>query len=140
RHRQDRPRHRPARRAPPHRPARTLDLRPLSGPQSATFRVNLLLEEAGVPLPSPAQIGLWAKTIGGIEPLLDLLRRLIRAGLATKKNPAAYIHRVVQERAERPEPARPLDARAGRELLRAAGADEIRWQQALEIIANTEES
>jgi len=25
-------------------------------------------------------------------------------------------------------------------MLRAAGADEIRWQQALEIITNTEES
>ncbi|HEX7184441.1 MAG TPA: hypothetical protein VF756_21625 [Thermoanaerobaculia bacterium] len=113
----------------------TCGLRPLSGPQSATFRVNLLLEEAGVPLPSPAQIGLWAKTIGGIEPLLDLLRRLIQAGLAIKKNPSAYIHRVVQERAERPEPAKPLTARAGRDLLWSAGADEVRRQQALQIIA-----
>jgi hypothetical protein len=113
--------------------------RPLTGPQSATFRTNLLLEEAGVPLPSPAQIGFWVQKLGAIEPLLDLLRRLIPAGLANKKNPAAYIHRVVLERATRPEPlARPFDARAGRELLRAAGADETRWQQALEIIAATE--
>ena len=115
--------------------------RPLTGPQSATFRINLLLEEAGVPLPSPAQIGLWLQKLGGVEPLLDLLRRLIHAGLANKKNPAAYIHRVVLERAarpEHPEPARILDARAGRELLRAAGADEIRWQQAQEIIAAAE--
>ncbi|HSN87102.1 MAG TPA: hypothetical protein VL025_10110, partial [Thermoanaerobaculia bacterium] len=112
--------------------------RPLSGPQSATFRTNLLLEEAGVPLPSPAQIGVWVRTLGGVEPLLDLLRQLISAGLATKKTPAAYIHRVVMERAERTEPARPLDARAGREMLRAAGADEARWIQAQEIMANVE--
>jgi len=46
----------------------------------------------------------------------------------------------MEKRPARPEPGRTLDARAGRELLRAAGADEIRWQQALEIIANTEES
>jgi hypothetical protein len=118
----------------------TCGLRPLTGPQSATFRVNLLLEEAGVPLPSPAQIGLWSKTLGGIEPLLDLLRRLIYAGLATKREPIVYTHRAVMERAAHPEPAKPLDARAGREMLRAAGADEIRWQQALEIIARTEVS
>ena len=31
----------------------TCYLRPLPGPRSAVFRVNLLLEEAGVPLPSP---------------------------------------------------------------------------------------
>jgi hypothetical protein len=105
--------------------------------------VNLLLEEAGVPLPSPAQIGLWSKTLGGIESLLDLLGRLVQAGLANKREPIAYVHRVVMEQAAnpaRPEPGKPLSARAGRELLRAAGADEIRWQQALEIIANTEES
>ncbi len=118
----------------------TFGLRPLTGPQGATFRVNLLLEEAGVPLPSPAQIGLWSKTLGGIEPLLSLLARLVQSGLANKREPIPYIHRVVQERAARPEPARPLDARAGREMLRAAGADEIRWQQALEIIADTEVS
>jgi hypothetical protein len=102
--------------------------------------VNLLLREAGVPLPSPAQIGLWSKTLGGIEPLLELLRPLIQAGLANKREPIVYVHRVVMERAARPEPARPRDARAGRELLLAAGADETRWQQALEIIATTEES
>jgi hypothetical protein len=79
----------------------------MSAPQSATFRTHLLLEEAAVPLPSPAQIGLWAKTLGGIEPLLDLLRRLIHAGLATKREPLAYIHRVVLERAARPQPAEP---------------------------------
>ncbi|HJX27433.1 MAG TPA: hypothetical protein VJ885_05940, partial [Thermoanaerobaculia bacterium] len=108
---------------------------PLTGPQSATFRTNLLLEEAGVPLPSPAQIGLWLQKLGGVDPLLDLLRRLIQAGLANKKNPAAYIHRVVLERAERPErlePARPVDTRF---LIRTAGSDEIRRQQALRIMA-----
>jgi hypothetical protein len=133
---------------PPHPPIplnppkkqETFGLRPLTGPQSATFRINLLLEEAGIPLPSPAQIGLWSKTLGGIEPLLDLLRRLIQAGLANKREPIPYIHRVVQERAARPEPGTPLDARAGRDLLWAAGSDETRWQQALEIIASTEES
>jgi hypothetical protein len=105
--------------------------------------VNLLLEEAGVPLPSPAQIGLWSKTLGGSEPLLELLGRLVQSGLANKRGPIAYVHRVVMEQATRPasaEPGKPLSARAGREMLRAAGADEIRWQQALEIIANTEES
>ncbi|HEX5718151.1 MAG TPA: hypothetical protein VF179_18465 [Thermoanaerobaculia bacterium] len=122
----------------------TFGLRPLTGPQGAVFRVNLLLEEAGVPLPTPAQIGLWSKTLGGTEPLLELLGRLIQAGLANKREPIAYVHRVVMEQAAArpasPEPGKPLSARAGREMLRAAGADEIRWQQALEIIANTEES
>jgi hypothetical protein len=105
--------------------------------------VNLLLEEAGVPLPSPAQIGLWSKTLGGSEPLLELLGRLVQSGLANKRGPIAYVHRVVMEQVARPasaEPGKPLSARAGREMLRAAGADEIRWQQALEIIANTEDS
>ncbi|MFL6293859.1 MAG: hypothetical protein ACJ759_23440 [Thermoanaerobaculia bacterium] len=105
--------------------------------------MNLLLEEAGVPLPSPGQIGLWSKTLGGVEPLLELLGRLVQAGLANKRKPIDYVHRVVMEQAASPaspEPGRPLSARAGREMLRAAGADEIRWQQALEIIANTEES
>lgn len=100
--------------------------------------LNFLLEEAGAPLPTPAQIGLWSKTLGGIEPLLELLGRLIHAGLATKRQPLAYAHRAVMEQAANPRPARPLDARAGREMLRAAGADELRWQQALEIIADTE--
>ncbi len=118
----------------------TSGLRPLTGPQSAVFRVKLLLEEAGVPLPTPAQIGLWSKTLGGIEPLLELLARLIQAGLANKREPIVYAHRVVMERAARPEPAKSRDARAGRELLLASGSDEARWQQALEIIADTEES
>jgi hypothetical protein len=91
-----------------------------------------LLKEAGVPLPSPPQIGFWLQKLGGVDPLLDLLRRLIRAGLANKKNPAAYIHRVVLERAERPEPARPMDTRF---LIRTAGSDEARRQQALRIMA-----
>ncbi|HWM94540.1 MAG TPA: hypothetical protein VN493_27540 [Thermoanaerobaculia bacterium] len=128
---------------PPEKQQETFGLRPLSGPQSAVFRANLLLEEAGVPLPSPAQIGLWSKSLGGIEPLLDLLRRLIHAGLATKRQPIVYVHRVVMEQAARPErtgPRKTLSARAGREILWAAGSDEIRWQQALEIIAETEES
>ena len=138
---------------PPHSPGKTkkekqetFGLRPLTGPQGAVFRVNLLLEEAGVPLPTPAQIGLWSKTLGGIEPLLDLLGRLVQAGLANKREPIVYAHRVVMEQAARPAtPARPapgtvLDARAGRELLWSAGGDEIRWQQAQEIIANTEKS
>jgi hypothetical protein len=94
-------------------------------------------------LPSPAQIGLWSKTLGGIEPLLDLLGRLVQAGLSTKRQPLAYIHRVVMEQANgpaKPAPGVVLDARAGRDLLRSAGGDEIRWQQALEIIAKTEPS
>ncbi len=122
----------------------TCGLRPLPGPQSAVFRVNLLLEEAGVPLPSPGQIGLWSKTLGGIEPLLELLGRLVQAGLANKREPLAYVHRVVVEQAARPARfgpgGRTISARAGREILWAAGSDEIRRQQALEIIANTEES
>jgi hypothetical protein len=121
----------------------TFGLRPLPGPQSAVFRVNLLLEEAGVPLPSPGQIGLWSKKLGGIESLLELLGRLVQAGLANKREPMAYIHRVVMEQAARPDttgPRKALSARAGRELLWAAGSDEIRRQQALEIIAETEES
>jgi hypothetical protein len=120
----------------------TFGLRPLTGPQSGVLQVNLLLEEAGVPLPSPAQIGLWSKTLGGVQSLLALLGRLVQAGLANKREPIAYVHRVVMEQSAspaRPEPGKTLDARAGRELLRAAGADEIRWQQALEIIADTEE-
>jgi len=113
--------------------------RPLSGPQSATFRVNLILEEAGIPLPSPSQVGLWVRKIGGIEPLLEILRRLIPAGLANKKNPAAYVHRVVMERAERPEPARPLDPHNARVLLRTAGADDARRRRAQEIIDRAQE-
>ena len=121
----------------------TFGLRPLTGPQGAVFRVNLLLEEAGVPLPSPAQIGLWSKTLGGVQPLLELLGRLVQSGLANKRGPIAYVHRVVMEQATRPArsgPGRTISARAGRELLWAAGSDETRWQQALEIIAETEES
>jgi len=110
----------------------TFGLRPLPGPQSAVFRVKLLLEEAGVPLPTPAQIGLWSKTLGGIEPLLELLARLVQAGLANKREPIVYAHRVVMERAARPEPARPLYTR---NPVLMAGADEIRRQQALRIIA-----
>ena len=129
--------------SPPEKQQETFGLRPLSGPQSTVFRVNLLLEEAGVPLPSPAQIGLWSKTLGGIEPLLELLGRLVHAGLATNRQPIVYVHRVVMEQAARPDTTgrrKTLSARAGRELLWAAGSDEIRWQQALEIIAETEES
>jgi hypothetical protein len=129
--------------SPPEKQQETFGLRPLSGPQSTVFRVNLLLEEAGVPLPSPAQIGLWSKTLGDVEPLLDLLRRLVHAGLATKRQPIVYVHRVVMEQAARPDttgPRKTLSARAGREFLWAAGSDEIRRQQALEIIAETEES
>ncbi|HWM91291.1 MAG TPA: hypothetical protein VN493_11030 [Thermoanaerobaculia bacterium] len=86
-------------------------------------------------MPSPAQIGLWSKTLGGIEPLLALLGRLVQAGLANKRQPIAYVHRVVMEQAARPQPGKPLDARAGRELLWSAGADDIRRAQALRIIA-----
>lgn len=113
--------------------------RPLAGPQSATFRVNLILEEASIPLPSPSQIGLWVRKLGGIEPLLEILRRLIQAGLVNKKNPAAYVHRVVMERAERPEPARPLDPQNARVLLRTAGADDARRRRAQEIIDRAQE-
>lgn len=112
-----------------------LALRPLSGPQSATHRANLILEEAGIPLPSPAQIGLWLRTLGGIEPLLDLLRRLIQAGLATKKSPAAYVHRVVMEQANRPEPVRARYTLRSRNPVLYAGSDEVRRQQAREITA-----
>ena len=119
-------------------------LRPLSQPQSAVFRANLLLEEAAIPLSSPAQIGLWAKTLGGIEPLLDLLRRLIHAGLATKREPIAYIHRVVLERAARPEPAAPIvpawyggHSRRPHNPTLAAGVDDIRREQAARIAGIT---
>jgi hypothetical protein len=94
--------------------------------------VNLLLEEAGVPLPSPAQIGLWSKSLGGIEPLLEILGRLIQAGLANKREPLAYVHRVVQERATRPEIPIPRASRLTNPLL-TAGSDEIRRQQAARI-------
>jgi hypothetical protein len=123
----------------------TSGLRPLPGPRSAVFRVKLLLEEAGVPLPSPAQIGLWSKTLGGIEPLLELLRGLIQAGLANKREPMRYVHRVVMERAAHPEPSSPLPLRGGgargggasktRNPVLLAGSDETRRQLALEIIA-----
>jgi len=114
----------------------TSGLRPLTGPQSAVFRVKLLLEEAAVPLPTPAQIGLWSKTLGGIEPLLELLRRLIQAGLANKREPLGYVHRVVMERAAHPEPVRPpLRALKTRNPVLMAGSDEVRRQQALQIIA-----
>ena len=109
----------------------TFGLRPLSGPQSGVFRVNLLLDEAGIPRPSPAQINLWSTTLG-IEPLLALLGRLIHAGLATKREPHRYIHRVVMEQAARPEPLRP--ARSANPM-RTAGVDELRRQQAARIMA-----
>jgi hypothetical protein len=114
--------------------------RPLTPAQSAAFRVHLLLEEAAVPLPTPSQIGLWSKTLGGIEPLLDLLRQLIEAGLATKREPIVYTHRVVMERAARPQPAPPAAHRsanrsANKELLRTAGVDDVRRAQAARIAA-----
>lgn len=71
--------------------------RPLAGQQRAVLQVNRLFHQAGIPLPPPAQIVLWTKTLGGIEPLLELLDRLIRAGLATKNIPAAYVHRIVMK-------------------------------------------
>jgi hypothetical protein len=45
-------------------------------------------------LPKPAQIGLWSKNVGGIEPLVDQLTLLIQSGLASKLDPLAYLHRV----------------------------------------------
>jgi hypothetical protein len=114
----------------------TSGLRPLTGPQSAVLRVKLLLEEAAVPLPSPAQIGLWSKTLGGIEPLLELLRGLIQAGLANKREPLGYVHRVVIERAAHPEPKRPpRRAFKTRNPLLLAGSDEVRREQARQITA-----
>jgi hypothetical protein len=114
----------------------TSGLRPLTGPQSAVLRVKLLLEEAAVPLPSPAQIGLWSKTLGGIEPLLELLRRLIQAGLANKREPLGYVHRVVIERAAHPEPKRPpVRAFKTRNPVLLAGSDEVRREQARQITA-----
>ena len=111
-------------------------IRPLTPAQTPAFRVHLLLEEAAVPLPTPSQIGLWSKTLGGIEPLLDLLRQLIEAGLATKREPIVYVHRVVMERAARPQPApRAAGRSANRELLRTAGVDDIRRVQAARIAA-----
>lgn len=116
----------------------TSGLRPLTGPQSAVLRVKLLLEEAAVPLPTPAQIGHWSKTLGGIEPLLELLRRLIQAGLANKREPLGYVHRVVIEHAAHPEPARnPVRAVKTRNPVLLAGSDETRRQLALQIIAKT---
>ena len=69
--------------------------RPLSGSQSAVARVNRLLREAGIPLPTPAQIVLWSKNLGGIEPLVDRLTLLIQSGLANKVDPLAYMHRIL---------------------------------------------
>jgi hypothetical protein len=114
------------------------EIRPLTPAQTPVFRVHLLLEEAAVPLPTPSQIGLWCKTLGGIEPLLDLLRQLIEAGLATKREPIVYAHRVVMERAAHPQPApRAAGHAAGRaahrELLRTAGVDDVRRAQAARI-------
>jgi hypothetical protein len=115
-------------------------IRPLTPARSAAFRVHLLLEEAAVPLPTPSQIGLWSKTLGGIEPLLDLLRQLIEAGLATKREPIVYAHRVVMERAAHPQPAlRAAGRSANRELLRTAGVDDIRRAQAARIAAEEDD-
>lgn len=69
--------------------------RTLTGSQSEVARINRLLREAGVPLPPPAQIALWSKALGGIEPLVDQLTLLIQSGLASKLDPVAYVHRVV---------------------------------------------
>jgi len=108
---------------------------PLPAGQDAVFRVNLLLEGAAIPLPSPSQIGLWTKTLGGIEPLLELLRQLIQAGLANKRNPSAYIHRVVLDRAAHPEPAASSwPRRRSQNPMHTAGADDRRREQARLIL------
>ena len=102
--------------------------------QDAVFRVNLLLEGAAIPLPSPSQIGLWSKALGGIEPLLELLSQLIQAGLANKRNPSAYIHRVVLDRAAHPKPAASWPGRRSHNPMHTAGADDRRREQARLIL------
>jgi hypothetical protein len=111
--------------------------RTLSSSQSAVAQVNRLLQDAAVPRPSPSQIGLWSKTVGGIEPLLNLLHRLIANGLAAKRDPLVYIHSSVTQSAARPEPAR-FHARSTskpRNVCLYAGADERRVAQAARIAA-----
>jgi hypothetical protein len=101
-------------------------IQPSAAPQSAALRVKLLLRETAVPLPTPAQIALWAKTLGGIEPLLELLRRLLAAGLAAKRHPIADIHRAVMEQAT-PGPLRySIDERRRAQAARIA-ADRGDW-------------
>jgi hypothetical protein len=115
--------------------------RPLSASQSAVAQVNRLLQSAAVPLPAPSQIGLWSKTLGGIEPLLDLLRRLIANGLAAKRDPIVYIHSSVTQSAARPHPANQparFPARTPSKPCNVclyAGADERRIAQAARIAA-----
>jgi hypothetical protein len=112
--------------------------RPLTAAQSAVAQVNRLLQSATIPLPTPSQIGLWSKTLGGIEPLLNLLRRLIANGLATKRDPIPYIHSAVTQSATRPESARFQSARSAskpRNVCLYAGADERRVAQAARIAA-----
>ena len=107
--------------------------RTLSSSQSAVAQVNRLLQSAAIPLPTPSQIGLWSKTLGGIEPLLNLLRRLIANGLAAKRDPIPYIHSAVTQSATRPEPWR--SASKPRNVCLYAGADERRVAQAARIAA-----
>jgi hypothetical protein len=108
--------------------------RPLSGPQSAVFQINLIFREAGIPLPPPAQIVLWSKALGGVEPLIEQLTRLIQAGLANKRTPAAYVHRVVTRRAAR------LKAALAEGPGRTGGVDDTRRRQAARLAGKTPRS
>lgn len=109
---------------------------PYAGSESTLSPICRLLEEAAIPLPSLAQISLWAKTVGGIEPLLKLLRRLINAGLANKRNPSAYVHRVILVQAAHPEPVVQYEPRHHINPVFMAGLDETRREQARRIIAS----
>ncbi len=101
-------------------------VRPLSGPQQAVAKINDLLREAGVPLPSPGQVAGWIKALGGVDPLAELVAELIEGGLVVKKHPDRYIHAVVMTRSDA--------AGRGNGLRRgsphAAGADGRRREQA----------
>lgn len=70
--------------------------------------------------PAPSRVGLWLRDLGGIEPLLDLLRDLVGRGLADKSNPLAYVHACVTRKVtESKKPPRPA----------LAGGDEARRRQ-----------
>jgi outer membrane protein TolC len=90
-----------------------------------------MFREAGIPLPPPAQIVLWSKALGGVEPLSEQLTRLIQAGLANKRTPAVYVHRVVTRRAAR------LKAALAEGPGRTGGVDDTRRRQAARLAGKT---
>jgi len=112
-------------------------VRPLSGPQQAVARINALLAKAGVPLPSPGQVAGWIKALGGVDPLAELVAELIEGGLAEKRRPDAYVHRVVMERAELT--AGRGNGRPRRGSPHAAGADGRRREQARRLFEEASE-